>query len=205
MDFVHPIESVFPGAQAKILSILANTTGSLNLRTIARLSDVSEAQVSRVIPRLVELGLVNRWETPPSSQFQLNRQHVAVEALMPLARASVEVTRSMETIAKKLPVTPVSVILFGSFAMGEADSVSDIDCLLVRPDGTDFERWDWTINSWKNEVGQLTGNPVEVLEVGEDEIGNLLRSKRPVWEAIDRHGLVVYGLGMHQLRTLALA
>jgi hypothetical protein len=38
--------------------VLAETTAELNLRTLARLSGVSVAQMSRVLPDLVELGLV---------------------------------------------------------------------------------------------------------------------------------------------------
>ena len=60
MDFVHPIEAIIPGVQGKVLAVLAETTADLNMRTIARLADVSAAQASRVLPDLVELGLVER-------------------------------------------------------------------------------------------------------------------------------------------------
>ncbi|MCA1846871.1 MAG: helix-turn-helix domain-containing protein, partial [Actinobacteria bacterium] len=38
--------------------MLAETTAELNLRTIARLSGVSLAQASRVMPGLVQLGII---------------------------------------------------------------------------------------------------------------------------------------------------
>ena len=65
MDFQHPVEAVIPGAQGRVLAVLLNASGELNLRTIARLSRVSLAQTSRVVPGLVSLGLVERREVPP--------------------------------------------------------------------------------------------------------------------------------------------
>lgn len=77
MDFVRPVQAVIPGVQGEILAALAETTADLNLRTLARLAGVSVAQASRVMPTLVELGLVDRHEVPPSSQFRLNRHSIA--------------------------------------------------------------------------------------------------------------------------------
>ncbi|TPW11518.1 MAG: hypothetical protein FD127_3194 [Acidimicrobiaceae bacterium] len=85
MDFVHPISAVIPGARGRVLAALVETTAELNLRTLARLSGVSVAQASRVLPGLVELGLVERREVPPSSQFRLVRSHVAARAVLQLA------------------------------------------------------------------------------------------------------------------------
>ena len=85
MDFVQPIAAVIPGAQGAVLAALAETTAELNLRTLARLSGVSVAQASRVLPGLVELGLVERREVPPSSQFRLVRTHIAARAVLELA------------------------------------------------------------------------------------------------------------------------
>ena len=62
MDFVRPVEAVIPGTQGRVLAVLAETTAELNLRTVARLASVSPAQASRVLPGLVELGLVDRRE-----------------------------------------------------------------------------------------------------------------------------------------------
>jgi len=129
MDFVRPIEAVIPGVQGRVLAVLAETTAELNLRTIARLSGVSLAQASRVLPGLVEVGLVERREAPPSSLFRLVPEHVAAGPLVSLARARDGVIEEMGRVAATLPVAPVSVIVFGSFARGEADTESDC----VRP------------------------------------------------------------------------
>ncbi|MEI2700729.1 MAG: helix-turn-helix domain-containing protein [Microthrixaceae bacterium] len=43
-----------PGAQGRVLAVLAETTAELNLRTIAQLAGVSQAQTSRLLPDLVD-------------------------------------------------------------------------------------------------------------------------------------------------------
>lgn len=201
MDFVRPIEAVIPGVQGRVLAVLAETSAELNLRTIARLSGVSHAQVSRVLPGLVELGLLERREAPPSSLFRLVPEHVAAGPLMALARGRDRVIEEMGRGAAALPVVPVSVIVFGSFARGEADAESDIDVVLARPVGVDEsdERWADSIEQWRLQISRVSGNAIEILEVASEEIGARLSSRRPVWRDIRREGVVVHGRSIDQL------
>jgi DNA-binding transcriptional ArsR family regulator len=201
MDYVRPIEAVIPGVQCRVLTVLAETTAELNPRTIARLSGVSHAQVSRVLPGLVELGLVERREAPPSSLFRLVLEHIAAGPLITLARARDGVVEEMGCAAAALPIVPVSAIVFGSFAKGEADAESDIDAVFVRPvvvDESD-ESWADSVDQWRPRIHRVSGNAGEVLEVGSDEISARLSSGRPVWRDIYRDGLVVHGRSLNEL------
>ncbi len=201
MDFTRPIEAIIPGVQGRVLAVLVETTAELNLRTIARLAGVSAAQASRVLPHLVELGLVERREVPPSSLFRLVPEHIAAGPLLRIARARDGMLEAMGRIAGDLPVSPTSVIVFGSFARGEADAHSDIDTMLVRPAGVEEadEAWAASVEQWSSAVSRVSGNRVEVIEVGADEIAGHLASRRQVWRDIRRDGLVVYGLDIDEL------
>ncbi len=201
MDFVRPVEAIVPGVQGRVLSVLAETTADLNMRTIARLADVSLSQASRVLAPLVELGAVERRDVPPSSLFRLVHQHVAVGPLLALARSRDVLISEMGRIASRLPVPPLSTIVFGSFARGEADTESDIDTVLVRPAGVDEsdELWSESVEQWRASVHRASGNRVEVLEVGVGEVAALLDSRRQVWRDIRRDGLVVQGLSLAEL------
>jgi DNA-binding transcriptional ArsR family regulator len=203
MDFVRPVEAIVPGVQGRVLSVLAETTADLNMRTIARLADVSLSQASRVLARLVELGVVERRDVPPSSLFRLVRQHVAVGPLLALARGRDALISEMGRLATGLPVVPLSAIVFGSFARGEADIESDIDTVLVRPAGVDEsdESWSESVEQWRTSVRRASGNQVEVLEVDSDEVTALLNSRRQVWRDIRRDGLVVHGLSLAELKS----
>src|SRR6056297_3583434 len=160
MDFVQPIEAVIPGAQGRILSALVETTAPLNLRTLARLAGVSPAQASRVLPGLVDLGIVERSEVPPSSQFLLARSNVAAQAIVEIARSWETARDRMGLAAASMPIAPESVIVFGSFARGEAVADSDIDVVVVRPDEVDEEDEEWSaaLDAWRQDAASITGN-----------------------------------------------
>ncbi len=77
-------------------------------------------------------------------------------------------------------------IIFGSFERGEADIDSDIDTFLVGPTSVDEsdESWAESVEQWRSSVRRASGNRVEVLEVGSDEVLALLNSRRQVWRDI---------------------
>jgi predicted nucleotidyltransferase len=201
MDFVHPVAAVIPGAQGRVLAVLTETTAELNLRTLARLAGVSVAQASRVLPGLVELGLVERREVPPSSQFRLVRTNVAAQAILAIAGAQETVFTEISRLVEGLTVRPASVILFGSFARGEADRASDLDVVIVRPSavGEDSDAWADSIDQWRTSVHALTGNRVDILEVGSQEAASRLAADHPLWQDIRREGRVVFGLSLDDL------
>ena len=186
VDFVRPVQAVIPGAQGRVLAVLAGTSADLNLRSIARLSGVSLAQTSRVMPTLVELGVVERREAPPSALFRFVPDNSASRAIASLTLAQTTVFAEMGSTAAQFGSLPVSVVVFGSFARGEADSRSDIDLLVVRPRRVDEEdpAWRHDLDEWAAQVGRLTGNRTEVLEVGEAEVPRLLRGRKPLWADI---------------------
>jgi predicted nucleotidyltransferase len=195
MDFRRPLEAVIPGVQGKILGVLVNTTAELNLRTIAQLAGVSLAQASRVLPDLVDLGIVDRREAPPSALFHLVEDHLVTQALRDLSFVPERMIEVMREAAETLPVRPAGVIVFGSFARGEAEVASDIDAVLIRPESVDEEdpAWADSVEQWRETVGRASGNAVEVLEVSESDIGRKLRGRQQLWRDIRSEGVVVTG------------
>lgn len=201
MDFIHPLQTVVPGVQGRILAVLAETSAELNLRTIASIAGVSHAQASRVLPGLVALGLVQRREAPPSALFRLVRGHIAAGPILALSRSRDRMIEEMGHIAEGLPLSPASVIVFGSFARGGADAESDIDTLLVRPTGSDDDSWSATVQQWIAQVGEVSGNRVEILEADEDEMPARLDRGGSVWQDIGRDGLVIHGRPLDRYRS----
>lgn len=200
VDFKRPVEAVVPGAQGRILAVLTETSAELNLRTIARLSGVSVAHASRVLPALVELGMVERRDVPPSALFRFVPENVAARAVSALADARRTVLHDLGERARG--VAPVSVLVFGSFARGEADRESDLDVLFVRRATVDEEdpAWRASVDQWVAHARRLTGNRVELVEVTDVEAARLLRSRRQLWLDIQRDGIVVHGLTIDELR-----
>ena len=202
MDFRRPVEAVIPGVQGRLLAVLAETTSELNLRTIARLSGVSPAQASRVLPELVTLGLVERREAPPSALFALNEDNVAGRLVRALSRSRETVLEDLGSLAGQMDPSPVSAVVFGSLARGGADALSDVDVVLVRADDVDEddESWVSSAEEWRTSARRLTGNAVQVIEVDEREVARRLRRPTALWADVVREGVVVHGSSLGSLR-----
>jgi DNA-binding Lrp family transcriptional regulator len=205
VDFRRPVQAVLPGSQGRILAVLAETTGELSLRTIARLAGVSPAQASRILPQLVQLGIVERREAPPTALFRFVYENVASQFVHGLSRSRDYVLGDLGRRAGTLAVRPLSVVVFGSLARGEADEASDVDVLFVRPEGLDDDNWSASLEEWRRSAHLLTGNRVEVLEADASDVGRLLRSHKPLWKDIAQEGVVVFGESLQQLRALRSA
>ena len=202
MDFRQPVEAVIPGAQGKLLAVFAETTAGLSVRTAARLSGVSLAQTSRILPELATLGILDRTEIPPSTVYQLVEENAASRAIRSLARSRDRVLSELGELAKLMVIPPVSIIVFGSFARGEAGRESDVDIVMVRGSCVDASsEWSKGLDEWRRSARRLTGNEVEVIEVDEFDVSLRLRSRRPVWQDIRREGIVVFGKTLQELQV----
>jgi predicted nucleotidyltransferase len=199
------VQAVVPGSQGRILAVLAETTGELSLRTIARLAGVSAAQASRILPQLVQLGIVERREAPPTALFRFVHENVASQLIHGLSRSRDYVLGELGRRAETLAMRPVSVVVFGSLARGDADEASDVDVLFVRPEGLDDDNWSASLKEWGRSARLLTGNRVEVLEADASDVGRLLRSHKPLWKDIAQDGVVVFGESLQQLKALRSA
>jgi predicted nucleotidyltransferase len=207
VDFVNPVEAVIPGAQGRILAALARTTSEVNLRTVADLAGVSPAQATRVLPTLIALGLVERREAPPSALFRLVRENLAAQTIVELANLSRTCMGELAKEADRLIPLAVNVTVFGSFARGQARTDSDIDVLVVRGSAIDDddERFLDRLGMFTDRIGELTGNPVNLVEVGESEVPALLKSRRPLWRDVISDGVLLSGLPLSSLKEGARA
>lgn len=169
--------------------------------TIARVAGVSIAQASRVLPGLVELGMIERREVPPSSLFRLVPEHLATRALSEIADARKTVVAEMGRAASKIRPTPVSVIAFGSFVRGDSEPDSDIDVIIVRPTGVDADddRWTQTIDRWRTIVSRVAGSTIEILDVDAASVATKLSGEAQLWLDVQRDGQVVFGQRLDEL------
>ncbi len=201
MDFVRPVQAVILGAQGRILAVLAETTAGLNLRTVARLAAVSTAQASRLLPTLVELGILERREVPPSALFRFVAENVAARAISALTNARRTVLDEVGQAAGELEPPPACVIVFGSFGHGEAEAESDLDLVVVRASnvGEDNEGWRESVDLLRVRAQTLTGNRVEIVETDTTKVRALLRARKPLWQDVRRDGIVVFGTTLADL------
>lgn len=202
MDFGRPIESVVPGAQGKLLAALARVPGPLTLRAVAEVAGISTGQCSQLLGNLVQLGIVDREDIPPAAHFRLVRDHVAAQPLLELLASRERFLERVTKAAARIRPAPVSIVVFGSLARGDASIDSDIDVLVVRRSevAVDDTGWRDAIASWAAGAERASGSPLNLLEVDAAEVRRLLRSGRGVWSSIRREGHGVFGRTIDELR-----
>lgn len=201
MDFAEPLQALIPGATGRVLGVLVHTAIPLSGRAIAQLAGVSSAQAARVLPRLVELGLVKSRSSPPAILYEFMPDHIAAEPLLLLSGLDLIFLEQLGEDIALLRPTPACAAVFGSFARRQGRIDSDIDLLLVRPKAVaeDDEGWRQSVDAIRMRAQRLSGNGVEILEVGQDEVRSLIRGTKPLWRNIVRDALVVHGRPLHEL------
>lgn len=173
MELAHPMQSVIPSAHGAVLGVLARTSQPLSGRQIAALTRprFSQSRVNRVLGELTRDGIALSESRPPASYYRLNRDHVAAVGILALASMWQSLLERIKTELLAWASPPVAAWLFGSAARAEADSGSDIDVLLIRPDGVgEDESWQRQVDILVEHIYVWSGNPCEPLVLTESEL-----------------------------------
>jgi predicted nucleotidyltransferase len=196
VDFAEPLQTLIPGATGRIMAALTGTSVPLSGRAVADLAGVSASQAARVLPNLVELGIVEARSAPPATLYILSEDHIATRHLRALRELDDVFLERLRRQVAELRPAPVSVAVFGSLARREARSDSDIDLLVIRPDAIDEENdlWRETVEAVAIYARQLSGNAVDILEVGRQEAHDRLASRRELWRNIRNEARMVHGV-----------
>lgn len=197
---MRPIEALVPGARGKVLGVLARASAELSMRTVAELAEVSVQQASVVLRELVRLGIIDRREAPPSALVQLCPTNLAAGAVRDLLGLRDQAIEWMARHAPEINPAPEALVLFGSFARGQARAESDIDVLAVRPGGLDAQgetAWYESIGAWQDATAHALGNPVNLIEAGAEELrAKLSAGGESVWLDALTEGITLAGSSM---------
>lgn len=201
MDYQRAVEALIPGVQGRVLGVLARTENDMTIRTVASLADVSPQQATVVVTHLVNLGVVSRREAGSSALVRLERENDAARVVLALARLQESTRDRLAEAARHIEPAPGSLIVFGSFARGQADAGSDLDILVVRSSqvAADDNGWIDALGRWEGEARKIVGNPVNMMVVSFDEVPALLRSHYGPWQMIASEGVPLLGSSLHAL------
>ena len=206
MDYVEPVEALLPGVQGKVLGVLARNHTELSMRAVARLARVSPQQASVVLGHLIDLGLVERRDVPPVALVRLSPDNLAAQTVAALADLRQTALDRLTDLAASISPAPASLVVFGSFARGQASSGSDIDVLAVRPAGLSSNDDGWTdsLGAWADRARRIVGNPVNLLEISAEELPELLGRPAPsLWSEIATEGVLLLGAPVDTLGVAA--
>ena len=194
MDFARPVESLVPGVQGRILSVLASTDAELTMRTVASLAGASQNRTSELLSNLAALGVVERREAGSASMVRLSTTNLVGRWVRELASITDAVLVEMRRLASEITPQPQCLAVFGSFVRRVATGESDIDVVAVVDEQAGQSReLSESLAGWCDRVAQLTGNTVSLLTVEDSQLVEWIGQGQPVWVKIVEEGEVLTG------------
>jgi predicted nucleotidyltransferase len=187
MDVAHPISSVIPSLDGRVLEALAGVEAPLTLSRVHELAGTgSLSGVRRVLLRLVDTGLV---DAVPGG-YLLNREHLAAPWVVGLSQLRSKLVEVIATEVGAWRPRPVLVCLVGSAARADGDESSDIDLLIIERDGNSTgER----VRLLAEGVERRTGNACHATVLGLSDLRRLARRREPVLAEWRRDLLPILG------------
>ena len=200
---VRPVEAIIPGATGRLLATLSRVEAELPVSTLASIAGVGRTCASGIIGELAALGIVERREIGRMVMVSLARHSAAGEVIDRLAHLGTEVMARLRSLAAELEPAPETLLVFGSFARGEADADSDLDVLAVRSPSADPDKWATALSVFAEQAHELAGNRVQVLDYDLDDLrrkaGPKAKVGRDFWTALRRDAIVLAGSQLDDL------
>ena len=163
MQFSSPLAVVTPTLDGPVLTALATGDGPFTTGQLTRvLGEGSEEGIRKVLRRLTAQGIVSAERVGPAFGYRLNRAHLAAESIIALAGLRATFLTRLERLLASWPHAPEYAAVFGSAGRGTMRPDSDIDLVLIRPDGPD-EAWDAHVDDLVHTVTAWTGNDLRPL------------------------------------------
>jgi predicted nucleotidyltransferase len=197
VDLSNPLVTITPTLDAGVLRVLAATTSGCTAAEVhRRLDHGSDEGVRKVLARLVTQGVVLVETVARYPVYRLNRDHVATAHIEALTRVRDQIVLNIRTEVVAWRVEPSHAGLFGSFARGEADTQSDIDVLLVRPDPPaklDEDAWLEQLDRLDRRVRAWTGNAAQIVDLAPDTLRLMARHSDPLVDSWRAEDIQVHG------------
>lgn len=196
MDWNEPAAVVMSHGTAAVLRTLAGVDGMSSVREIARLAAISPTRARQAVERLAEHGLLTVDSGAGSHVVRLNREHLAAEPSIALARMRERVLERLgdEVASWSLPALHVS--LFGSAARGDGNTRSDIDLLVIHqplPSLAERERWDDQLAQSGAAIQQWTGNWVGWFQASSEDLPRMIADREPLLAEWQQDAVLLFG------------
>jgi len=191
-------------SKIRISRFLVNSQAQLNGREIAKNVGLSHVTVHTALKDLSRHGIVNIRSVGKSLIYWLNEEHLLVkEVLRPIfEKESIFFQLIVKTILKesKRP-RPLTIILFGSFAKGNASPNSDIDILLVYPNHKSRVLITKELAEAEKKITLLFGNHLASIFMKIAEFKSRFKKKDRFIKEIAGTGKIIFGKGIGELAS----
>lgn len=188
----RPLATVTPTLDGDVLAVLAQHEVTFTAGQLHRILDrYSEEGIRKVLQRLVRQGIVKSARVGATYTYELNREHLAADSIIQLARLPQRLLQQIEKYLENWDLRPQYAAIFGSAARGTMTEESDIDILLVRADDAPLDIWDAQVSALASDISRWTGNDARPLEYTVSEL--LAARNDQVVRDVKKDGLTVAG------------
>jgi len=173
----------------------AGTHTSVTGNQLARLSGRSYAQVSFVVRRLTDEGIVSAEQHGSTYSYRLNRAHVLAPGLLNILSAPSRIEDEIKEFVEGWEFPPDTLALFGSAARREATPESDVDIFVVCPDEVDSDdaAWRAQIGDLERMVEERSGNRAQLFEIDRSALAEAVDTDQPLIESLRTESRVLVG------------
>jgi predicted nucleotidyltransferase len=197
VDLSRPARSVVPTLTAEVLLVLARVTMPLTGRQVHGLITGvgSQKGVSLVLRQLVDSGLVDATPAGRATLHELNREHVAADAVLALVDLRGKLFQQIRQHMDAWTVPPVAAAVFGSAARGDGGPESDIDLFVVRPPEIDDDDPSWAddVEDLQAKVRRWSGNPCSLIQVSPAQVQAMIERDEPIVASLRRDAISLRG------------
>ncbi|MDX2375186.1 nucleotidyltransferase domain-containing protein [Microbacterium sp. LRZ72] len=186
--------------EAAVLRVLARSDAGFSGRQVHALAGTgSTSSVHRALAGFVHVGLVTSEARPPAIIYRANREHVlwpSVEmGLTARSRVFESIRGFLDEIAPRevTESSRLTVLIYGSVARRDSSLDSDIDLLLVYPDGVDSDVRADLGYRLAEYVAHITGNETQVFSLERAEFDQRLAEQDAFLGGVVTDGIHIYG------------
>ena len=201
-----PLNDIFGQySKVKILRFLVQSQSQSNGREIAKNVGLSHVKAHTALKDLTRQGVVNMRSAGSSLVYWLNEEHFLVKEII---RPAFEKEEGLfeyisRLILKEISLPkPSSMILFGSFAKGNASADSDIDVVIIYPRSKNKTVISKELSEAEKKITSFFGNRLSSVPLLIDEFQKRLKTKDAFIHEIIRSGKVIYGRSITELTGL---
>jgi hypothetical protein len=183
MDLGNPARAIFPAGTAAVLRILTGADTSFTIRELSRLAGVSAPVAGNVVHHLADHGLVLTEPAGQAIMCRFNNDHLAARGIRDLVTLRGRLIDLLREEINGWAIVSVHASLFGSAARGDGSIASDLDLLVVRPEGLtedEISIWERQLAATGQRARAATGNPANWLDLTLHDLALAVRAGEPI-------------------------
>lgn len=196
MNLNRPLTSLIPSLEGEVLTVLAGANTSFTGNQVHKLIGAySNRGVRDALQRLCLQGIVTSKSAGAADLYSMNEAHLLAGYIKQIANLG---SKFLDLLANEIDswtVKPDCVAVFGSTARNDMTIESDIDLFISRPQSIKFDdaKWRQQLTRFALLGESLTGNHIQIFELGGSEIDLELKTKDGVIFSIINDGVVIHG------------